>query len=614
MQARIIPAILALTLAWSVDLDARGERIEIRAELASDSEAVEIFEGQVVLMPGETREIFTGPHTVQLSAQEASPDTFEVKAFFFGLGPKYNTMNYNIRLAIGDSISLPPLPVKDNITARYALAILDDTTTIDISEPPLADSMVWGMSESVHYTTRWMRGSLADFLWNVKMGYLERIYDNFRNSFSLTSSEKIEYIFHPGPADSFYINPARDYAIQPRKMRIDVIFGHERDGVMPDAAAELLIYKLWGYGPRWMAAGFAGYYGDNFLRLRKFADRLNAVNLGLQLADEAWVDTDTGRIVTGALARWLVDSEHPAQFMELYRNSTSPDFAVKFTEVYGRDLESVLADFITHARGYKPQPGELAYYASLYMDQGDYAAARGYFEELVAQKDAEGDRFWQPLKISQFWLGDYDEASKSISSIAGYRCDPLNNVIEIAKSGKPLFVYGLCITLSSTRPAELYTTMASYHLDEGNVAMAESMLVQIKDEGRSTPEYFIEAGRLNLMKGQPADSLLGQAAAMALSRAAQTPHDPINYLVAGQALALMGDYGMAQENLETAHFLETRPYFLGQVLLELGKLSDLKGERDRAREYYDEVSSINAGAYQKALTKRYLETKYKIGQ
>ena len=114
------------------------------------------------------------------------------------------------------------------------------------------------------------------------------------------------------------------------------------------------------------------------------------------------------------------------------------------------------------------------------------------------------------------------------------------------------------------------------------------------------------------MEGERADSMLAMAAAIALNRAQVVPHDPANYLVAGQAFSLMGNFNRARENLETSFFLENRPYFLGHILLELGKLADLKGERDSACGYYNEVLTIGSGAYQKSLAKRYLEKKYDI--
>jgi tetratricopeptide (TPR) repeat protein len=114
------------------------------------------------------------------------------------------------------------------------------------------------------------------------------------------------------------------------------------------------------------------------------------------------------------------------------------------------------------------------------------------------------------------------------------------------------------------------------------------------------------------VNGQRADSTLAMAAAIALGQAQTQPNEPVNYLSAGQAFLLMKKYEKAKENLDISNFLEKRPYFQGCTLLELGKLADLQGQRDQAKEYYQQILEIKSGAYQKSLAKQYLKKKYEL--
>jgi tetratricopeptide (TPR) repeat protein len=588
--------------------------VEIKGTIGDASfsaDGIEIFHDKLVLPEGEPREIFTGPYTIQLKAEKEESASYKLSAAFFGLGPDFHIEDHSIVSDVGKSISLLPLPVKERTHVKYSFTILDDTATLDKSEPPQDDTTSWGISESVHYKTYWIKGSLADYRWNILIGYLEKVYDGFRNSFSISSFEKIEYILHPEPSNAVYMNPVQSCGIQPRKRRIDVVYSHGVDGVTPRSAAELLIYELWGYGPRWMVTGFSGYYFDNFLQLRKFAGKLSVEKLSSLLANEAWVTSDTGLIVTGAFSRWLIDNYKIGHFQELYKNSTSTDFKSKFEEIYEQDFDETLGKFLEFAGAYKPQSGELEYYEDIFFDLGKYEMAERYLIEAHEGKRALNWDRSRKLALCRLWLGDYEkEVSFPPNPFSGPGCAEKTIRANSAMAVTPNLPRDSGLDLNCP---DLMLIAASYQMDKGDIVEASRIIAAIGDKMNSLPDYYVESGRLNLLAGKPADSLLSIAAALALNRARVVPHDPANYLVAGQAFMLMGDFPRAEENLRTSHFLETRPYFLGQVLLELGKLQDLKGERKAAREYYDEVLSIKAGAYQKMLAKKFLENKYAIG-
>jgi tetratricopeptide (TPR) repeat protein len=607
--------VLALGLPIS-NVSGAAVRIDIKGEISGDSHSgasriIEIFHERAIIPDGQVGEIFTGPYTIQFEISEIDSDTYKVSTSFFGLGPEYHTINYNLMLAVSESTLVPPLPLRNNAQVKYTFKLLDDTTTLDQTLPPFGDSTAWGNSMSVHYNTHWLKGSLADYMWNVKVGHLERIYDGYRNTFSVSSFDKIDYRFYPEPTNMAGIDLNTGYSIQPRKMKIDVLYGHEYDGATPAAAAELLTYRLWGYGPRWMVLGFSGYYFDNFLKLRNAAGRFDAAKLAEMLVDINWVESDSGRLVTGAFARWLIDKFTAAKYMEVYKGSTEIDFGSKFEDIYKLELEKALSDFLHYSSEYKPRPGELGYYASTYMDLGEYEKARVYLEETEIGGGDDRARFHQPLIICQYWLGDYDAAIRTIGSgPQGPECQSLRNSLNVANGMEPYSAFHRCA--ETERHGESILALTSSYLDRGNIAAAESTLANLNEEDKGRIEYHIEAAKLEIIRGHNADSLLTSAAAMALNRAQLTPHDPVNYLEAGQAFMLLGNFDRARENLETSYFLERRPYFLGLVFLELGRLHDLMGKRNDAREYYGQVLEINSGAYQKSLARGYLEKKYAI--
>jgi len=591
-------------------------RLDIKAIVSDSSIAdwppVEVYHGGILMPANESKEIFTGPYTIRLNAAETSPDTYSLATSFFGLAPDYHNLDYNIKLSVGDSIFVPPLPVKNSATVKYFIDLLDDTSKTSSPEPPLNDTTSWGVSESVHYKTYWLRNSLADYRWNLRMSYLERIYNGFRSTFTVSSFYKIDYVFHPRPVDNIYMKPGLNYAIQPNKMWIDVIYGHEIDGVTPRAAAELLLYKLWGYAPRWLVTGFSGYYFDNPLQMRKLSGAFSPGRLDTLLSNEDWVDSDTGQIVVGALTRWLADGDLFLKFMELYKNSGPLDFRTKYREIYGDDFVGAIGRFLESSRTYVPNHGEMSYYISNYMQLGNYERAREYLVEIVDAQNEEAERYRSTLARCQFWLGDYDAAIQTMNSQQGEpECVDLLNMLNVAAGASdPFTAYSRCA--NDERDSQSILALVSALLDNGDTLAADTTISKLEDKGRNSPEYFIEFGRLRILEGKPADSLLSMAVAIALNHVHTMPHDPASYLDAGRAYLLMGYFEKSEESISTAVFLENRPYFFGQALLELGKLADLKGERSRAREYYNKVLSIKAGAYEKSLAKRYIDKKYEI--
>lgn len=594
---------LAALIIFLTTIPAAAETLELdlagmlRGDSAGAARA-EIFRGRFLLPTGETREIFTGPYTIRLSALKLPNKSYEIALEFFGLGPAFDNSTFKTELVPPDSIVVPPLPVKDGVGVKYTLRLLRDTAAI---ESP--DSTSWGTSETVHYRTHWIVNSYADFLWNVKMGYLELVYDGYRKSFGLSEFDKIDFHMHPEPTNAVYLDPVTNYAIEPRDRRIDLVFGHEIDAASPRPMAELLMYRQWGYGPRWMTAGFSCYYEDVFLQARKLAPNFKADELMALFANEAWTTGDTGRVVTGAFAKWLVDTESISKFQSLYKASTSLDFPGQFQRVYKKDFAKAAGEFLAFAKSYQPKKGELGYFASEHMKIGNFERASEYLRE---EGNTDG------LALCEFWLGNYEEAdqiSRPNPFGDGTELNLFNANMMLAKGRTDEAVRIYRWLFSEKKLVEAGVPLASICLDQGKIAEATGVIDSLNGV-TTAPEYFIEAGRLRLMRGEKADSILTMAAAVAMNRSQTQPNEPVNYLLAGQAFLLMGKYDMARDNLGVAQFLESRPFFLGQTLLEMGKLADLEGRRDEAKDYYGRVMEIKAGAYQKTLVGRYLKQRF----
>jgi len=74
----------------------------------------------------------------------------------------------------------------------------------------------------------------------------------------------------------------------------------------------------------------------------------------------------------------------------------------------------------------------------------------------------------------------------------------------------------------------------------------------------------------------------------------------------------MESYQDAETELKIALFVENRPYYLGLANLALGRLHDLKGDRQSAKTFYNQAVELNSGEYISALANNYIKSPFKL--
>lgn len=588
-------------------------RIGLSAELTDIDKKSPIFDAEFFMREGEESEIFTGPYTVLLNFKENVPGQYDFKAELYGLAPGYDIFEYDFSLKPRENMLIPALPVKEGSSAGIFITLLDDTSQVSAAKFPQGDTSLWGVSESIHYITHWVKGSLIDFKWRKVIAHLEFIYDKYRKSYRLSEFEKINTYIHPEPTDEVYMDDENFYSIKPRSRRIDLVYGHDIKATTPAPGCELLVYRLWGYGPRWMVTGLAGYYDDNMLRIRDFIKDYGKPEILGILKDEKRVKNNTGSIIAGALVFWLLQNESFAEFKNLYTQSTVLDFDIKFEDVYKYPFDEMLERFIDYVRNYSPTRGELDYYASHFFGRGDMVKARKYYEELSAIDDGDRAASLEKLATCYFWLGNYAAADSVYDQL-----------LELGEeSPEILFMKGeIKLTEGKVNKAlafydESYEKgfitgrlrIISILKDKGQIDSAASLLDNIDEDAGRLVDYSIETAAMKIIRGQSADSLLDMVIRNSITVTNRTPDDPRPYLVLGKAYALMNDYEKATYYMNTAYFLEDSPFNQAFILLEMGKIEDLLGDRERARDFYRQVVELD-GEYQKTLAERYLDSPY----
>jgi len=613
MKKIILPLLIIAFLATVAP--AKILRIELMGDLVGDDVKSPIFQGTVLIPQGEEREVFTGPYTIALAFEENYPRQYNFTASLYGLKPDLNISKYKFTLGPSETMLIPPVPVKEGVTAEFHIILLDDTTGSLSTDYPLSDSSLWGESQSIHYLTYWVKGSLIDFTWNNEIGYLEFIYNKYRESYKLSEFDKIDTYIHPEVTDEVYLDSESNYSIQPRKRRIDVVYGHKIKALSPIPACELLVYRQWGYGPRWMVDGLARYYDDNNLENRDYIKDFDKDRLRDLLKDEDRVTGDTGLALTGAMVFWLLQNESFGEFKSLYTGSTALDFDKKFGDIYGYDFDDFLGRFLEYAKSYKAVPGELDYYALSYFNRGNMKKAKRYYEELAILGEGNRIDYLQKLGTCLFWLGNYAAADTIYDTLIKLGDESGETLymkadVELAL-GKSDKASGFFKTSYDRGFPTGGVRLASLLLDEGKTDSAFTLLENIKDEAGRLLEYSLEIANMKVMKGEKADSLLENVIGRAINMSNNSADDPRPYEILGKAYSLAGEYDSSISQYNTAYFLETNPYLLSSILLEMGRTEDISGDRESAKQYYRRVLDSAGGEYQKSLAKKYLHSAYR---
>ncbi len=615
---RLVFALVSIILFSANIAFAGALQISVKGDIIGQP-AITVFDGRVSVPLGNSREIFTGPYTLKLSPTADSAGKYRLLVELSGLGPDFKNFQYPMMLAVGEKMIIPSVPVKNDASINYTFIIQNDTGSVQKFNYSLNDAEIWGSSTSIHYLTRWVKGSLADYMWNIRMSYLEIIYDHYRNSYKLSMFEKIDFFIHPEPTDEVYLDRDLHYSILPNSRRIDLIYGHDVDAVSPAPAAELLIYSLWGYGPRWMATGLAHYYEDGKLEMRKFVHQLEPAGILANFSRYGWVNSDTGSIFCGGFVNWLFETRSFSNFKKLYRQSSPVDFETNFREIYRMSLLSAIEQYIDYIENYKPGSVELGYYASIYFQQKKIEKAREYYAELAALDGNDKSDNLNYLSACQYWLGDYDAADKTYSDLVELSGRSPRFLTLKADTEMTLGDFEAAVRLYEEAFVESQYGISGLRLvgiliDSGDIDSARTIFDKLEGDVLLSPDYSFESARLKIISGEAGvDSLLEQAAALALNLTTQASYNPLHYLTAGRAFTLLGEFDRAEQNLGIAFFLERRPYYQAMIFMEMGRTADLQGRRDEAKDFFEEAARAGGGAYLNMLAKKYMESKYELG-
>jgi len=471
--------------------------------------------------------------------------------------------------------------------------------------------------------------SLADYHWNRIKSYLEADYVRFKNVFDITSTGKFSYFLCPCPVNAVKWDKRFGYALDPGRKRIFTIYSHDyvsSEAILTNMTA-LLHY--WGYAPPFLVEGLGGYFEFLSYHMKKQKDSGNIPEIKSLLTTSGYYRSEPreAELAAASFVKYLTDTFGFSNIRSLYEKSDDLTLPKNIETIYNAPLDSLQTDWLEYVDTvtlnrdlfdfYASRAGalyqtdhQIEYYEEmlhhyddsrrdsidtarklymLYYQYGHYYAAEEGYRKLV-QMDSSRPVYWQIIGNLNVFNGEYDTAWEAFDSAFSidttYASARLMQAEILARRGD---------TTSAIEMAEKY-----YGIEQAIPAKVEFLLLLGDLYGAAGPNYDSAAAHRSYT-----DALTWTNEMMS-----RTPDDPTFFLRAARAHFGLKDYGEAKDLLEMAYFLETRSFYLGQILAELGQVNDILGDREAAVRFYQECLNIQSPIYFRELCRRYIDEPY----
>jgi tetratricopeptide (TPR) repeat protein len=543
--------------------------------------------------------------------------------------PQPDNAARNFRVEYDLPARLDGLVGKNGLLSRLTLIPIEPVD-IDTSWCPFSHYEVddFGVDPSAHMNIYYVPQTLGDFHWNAIKGLLEEEYDGFNRMVNFNLPGKYLLYVCPCRLKTIIWDDRFGMMVDPVRRTMFAIYAKEFNAVYPFLVSQAALYHNYGYAPAFLSEGFANYLSFAIYDMKKLRAEGGQVPLDSLLDTYSYYRADPrlSDRMSATFVRYLVDHYRVGLFLELYRGADDLNLKPLIEETYGKpisELESEWLNYVDTVSIGFDQAGyfsiqaetmlkyrEMAEYsremlrlASSERDSvdalalmsraaffaGDYYAATDHQVEFLQLIDTVGSE-WMKLAGYQMMNGEYDQAIQSLDKATEF--DSTNSLIAFNR--------------------------ALHSLVTGDTARAKSLFSEIIDNPIGGGQMESQVMLANLLAGSENELERTDAATFyhavvgALSRQDRR-HNPSASQAMWLGIAYLGvnDVGLAQDFLQTALFLETRPFYAGMINLWLGKVADVRGERSVARDHYQEVLAGSSAHYHQEEARRLLQSPYR---
>ena len=480
------------------------------------------------------------------------------------------------------------------------------------------------VTPSANLDIYYVPNSFGDFYWSVAKSILEEKYKQLNELYRFNLPGKYNIYLAPCALKSVIWDKRFGMSIDPTRNTSYSIYNWNLNTFDPFVVLHVAVMRNFGYAPIFLTEGLASYVSYSELDMKMIIEQGRAVGLAKLLDSYEYMQADplVADKSAATFARYMIRQYSIDKFNELYDRADELNLEQSLEEVYGKNVQQLetewrqyidtvkidklkivaeidLADALFNfdrmlelakvlpgiATGRPDSIGSEVLLKRAYFNVGDYYKALEAQQTLLELQNTAQD--WMGMGLYHMMAGEYDKAQSDL--LTAHSQDTSSSLIRFNLALNQL------IRGDTASAIEMFKTLLGGGKDvtgqyESRIILGT--LLKPRDDKNSqalSKTYFAEAIEnytRAVQAGQPA---------------------PIYHLWLGIAFLGNDDLDNAYDQLQTALFLEQRPFYLGMINLWLGKLADLMSDHKAARSYYGEVLAINSAAYHQEEARRYLD-------
>jgi len=567
--------------------------------------------------------------SVDLEVQEVDSNRCVFITHVITLGPPANTYSRSFTVEYG-------LPARiENIAGKpgtnYSLLITPlEKIEVDTTECKFLHSRPgdFKFNPTANMDIYYVPNSLGDYYWNLVKGLHENEFRQFKALFNLNLPGKHKLFLCPCPISSVIWDSRFGQVADPTRNNSFGLFARGLNSADPFVVIHTSLLRQYGYAPPFLSEGWAGYLSFAFYDMKKIVKENKNIPVTKLLSTHDYLQAPPTLAdrTASTFVKFLIDQYGFDLFRKLYEGSHDLNMPVKFTEVYGKTTADIELEWLTYIDTLTFPTYVFRQYAERAEAMFDYNLMHQYAGALVDASTNRNDSLLglSILKRSSFFTGDYYAASavqKSLLAIksndaagymtlAGYKM--MNGLYEDARidlqKGLELnpsdnflkFNLGLNYLFSDdtvqarTTFMELIANTDMTAKAEAKIMLASILKASGKEAEQTMATNYFHDGR-NFFNQQLQNQVSSSNA----------------YLWMGISSLGLEDTGNAFGYLETALFLESRPFYVGMIYLWLGKTTDVMGDHKAAKDYYGLVLAGPSADYHQKEAKELMNNPFK---
>ncbi|MEA2030567.1 MAG: hypothetical protein U9N55_03090 [candidate division Zixibacteria bacterium] len=564
---------------------------------------------------------------IQLNTVDSSSCVFVVHVIT--LGHPVHTYSRNFTVEYGLPARIDDIAGKND--TRYSLTLTPvkkvDIDTSWCSYDHHTDG-TYKFKPTAHMDIHYIPNSFGDFYWSNVKGLMEHEYRQFKNIFGLNMSGKHKLFLYPCPSPSVIWDMRFGQMIDPTSNSSFVLYSRDVNSADPFVVMQTAFLRQFGYAPPFLSEGVAGYLSFAAFDMKRLFAEGKALPLEKLLDTYQYFQaspTVADRTST-TFVKFLINTYGVDQFQQLYKSSNDLNLAAKISEVYNQPIDSLEQQWRHYIDTITFDIKLFRQFAERAKAMFDYDLMRQYANAMIQLSDNSLDSTIALMvqRDACFLTGDYYCATTAQEALFELRPDDPSSIVALAgyKMMNGLYAEARrdlkrCLETDSTDNL-LHWNLGLNYLISGDETTARKILTDIvanQDKLHTQAESKIMLANILRKSDKKADQTKAkkyfqEGISISQRQFQANPTLSTAYLWAGIASLGLDDTENAFNNLKTALFLETRPFYIGMINLWLGKASDVNGDHNAARNYYRDVLAGSSANYHQEEAQKYIDNSY----